>query len=108
MRLSAGGPQEKKGRPFAMGVTPFPYDLTAEAVEATQLWILDNTDLVAIKLDEGIPWQEALENKNAYDANFEGSLDWKSKYPKDKKVFLSMTPTVLSEPVLGEGTGPIS
>ncbi len=86
------GTQEKKARPFAMGVNPFPYELSAEAIEATQLWILDNTDLVSIKLDEGVPWQEALENKNTYDPAFEGSLDWKGKKPQDKKVFLSMTP----------------
>ena len=90
--MVAAGNQEKKGRPFAMGVTPFPYELSAEAIEATQLWILDNTDLVAIKLDEGVPWQEALENKKTYDPGFEGSLDWKGKKPQDKRVFLSMTP----------------
>ncbi len=90
--MVGAGNQEKKARPFAMGVTPFPYELTAEAVEATQLWILDNTDLVAIKLDEGVPWQEALENKNSYDPGFEASLDWKGKKPQDKKVFLSVTP----------------
>ena len=91
LALGAGG-QEKKARPFAMGVNPFPYDFTPEAVEATQLWILDNADLAVIKLDEGVPWQEALENKNSYDPNFEGDLDWKGKKPRDKKVFLSMTP----------------
>jgi len=90
--MVGAGNQDKKARPFAMGVTPFPYELTAEAIEATQLWILDNTDLVAIKVDEGVPWQEALENKNSYDPAFEGSLDWKGKKPQDKKVFLSTTP----------------
>jgi hypothetical protein len=90
-RAEAGG-QEKKARPFSMGVTPFPYDFTPEAVEATQLWILDNTDIVAIKLDEGVPWQEALENKNSYDPKFEESLSFKAKFPKEKKVFVSVTP----------------
>jgi len=88
----AAGNQERRARPFSMGVNPFPYELTPQAIEATQLWILDNTDLAAVKIDEGIPWQEALENKNAYDPSFEGSLDWKGKKPQDKKVFLSTTP----------------
>lgn len=91
LMVGAGG-QEKRARPFSMGVNPFPFDFTPEAVEATQLWILDNTDLAVIKLDEGVPWQEALENKNTYDPAFEGSLDWKGKKPQDKKVFLSVTP----------------
>ncbi|HZE95393.1 MAG TPA: hypothetical protein VE981_00040 [Planctomycetota bacterium] len=90
--LLAAGPQDKRTRPFAMGVNPFPYEITAEAVEATQLWILDNTDLAAVKFDEGVPWQEALENKNTYDPAFESSIDWKGKKPQDKKVFLSLTP----------------
>lgn len=89
--VAAGG-QERKARPFSMGVTPFPYDLSPEAIESTQLWILDHTDIVAIKLDDGVPWQEALENKNSYHPNFEESLAQKSKFPKDKRVFLSMTP----------------
>ena len=89
--IAAGG-QERKARPFSMGVTGFPYDMSPEAVEFTQLWILDNTDIVALKLDDGVPWQEALENKNAYHPNFEESLKQKSMFPKDKKVFLSVTP----------------
>ena len=90
--MVGAGNQEKRGRPFSMGVNPFPYEISAEAVETTQLWILDNTDLAVIKLDEGVPWQEALENKNSYDPGFEGSLDWKGKKPQDKRVFLSLTP----------------
>src|SRR5579863_4886256 len=89
---AATPPQEKKARPFSMGVNPFPYDLTPEAIEATQLWILDNTDLVTIKLDEGVPWEEALENKSSYDPAFEGSLEWRSKHPQDRRVFVSVTP----------------
>ena len=88
----ATGGQERKARPFSMGVTPFPYDMSPEAVEFTQLWILDNTDIVAIKLDDGVPWQEALENKNSYHPNYEESLKQKGMFPKDKRVFLSMTP----------------
>src|ERR1051325_7732942 len=87
LTIAAGG-QERRARPFSMGVTPFPYDISPEAVEATQLWILDNTDIVAVKLDEGVPWQDALENKNSYHPNFEESLKQKAMYPKDKKVFL--------------------
>jgi hypothetical protein len=87
----AGG-QEKKARPFSMGVGLFPYDFTPEAIEATQSWIAENTDIVAMKLDEGVPWQEALENKNTYDPKFEESLAMKAKAAKEKKVFVSVTP----------------
>jgi hypothetical protein len=84
--------QERKGRPFLMGVTAMPYDVSAEAIEATQNFIIENTDMVAIKFDEGIPWEEAFQNRNAYTPGFEKSFTDKSKFPKEKKVFLSVTP----------------
>lgn len=91
-RRADAGNQEKRARPFSMGVTAFPYDMTPQAVQDTQLWILDNTDIVALKFDEGIPWQEALENRNTYTEGFEASFTSKSQFPKEKKVFLSLTP----------------
>src|SRR5688500_4411954 len=84
--------QERTARPFLMGVPAMPYDFSAEAIEATQTFIVDHTDMVAIKFDEGIPWEEALQNRNTYTSGFEKSFTDKSKFPKEKKVFLSVTP----------------
>jgi hypothetical protein len=75
-----------------MGVTGIPYDFSAEAIEATLTFISDNTDMVAVKFDEGIPWEEAFQNRNTYTEGFEKSFADKSKFPKEKKVFLSVTP----------------
>jgi hypothetical protein len=55
-----------------------------------QTWIQDNTDLIAVKIDEGVPWQEALENKNSYDPKFEESLALKTKHAKEKRVFIAV------------------
>jgi hypothetical protein len=89
--LVAAGGQERKHRPFSMGVASWPHDLTPGAIEALHLFILDHTDLFAAKIDEGVPWPEALEKK-PYSAEFESSLEWKRKYPQDKRVLLSLTP----------------
>src|SRR5688572_18874133 len=75
--------QERKARPFLMGVTGIPYDYSAEAIEATLTFIADNTDMVAIKFDEGIPWEEAFQNRNTYTNGFEKSFTEKSKFPKE-------------------------
>jgi hypothetical protein len=47
----------------AWGFTPFPYDFTLEAVNRTYKVIEDDATLFAIHRDNGIPWQEALEDK---------------------------------------------
>ena len=47
-------------RPFAMGFTAFPYDLSYEAVEATYRFVADHGDLIAFHHDAGVPWPEAL------------------------------------------------
>ncbi len=87
----AGPGQERKSRPFSMGVSTLPHDLTPEAIDALYLFILDHTDLFAAKVDEGVPWMEALE-KRPYSKSLEDSLAWKMKRPENKRVFLSLTP----------------
>ena len=66
--------QEHKTRPFYMGFTPFPWDMTAEAAEATNKFIVNNGDIIAHHLGAGVPWPEALEDK-PFDANLE--KDWR-------------------------------
>src|SRR5262245_42501861 len=46
-------------RPFRMGFTAFPPDVTAEAVNQTRQFVRTNTDLIAHHI-EGVPWAEAL------------------------------------------------
>ena len=45
------------------GFTPFPADITPQAVERAYKVIADDATLFSIHRDDGIPWQEALENK---------------------------------------------
>jgi len=62
--LTAGlGQRSFAASETAWGFTPFPYDFTLEAVNTTYKVIEDDATLFAIHRDNGIPWQEALENK---------------------------------------------
>ncbi len=51
--LPAG--EEQSARHFAMGFTPFPWDISIEAVAATDAYITKNGDIVAHHFDNGIP-----------------------------------------------------
>lgn len=50
-----GGPS----RSFALGATPFPYDLTVEAVDWVYDHLVTDGDLYAFHTTEGVPWVEA-------------------------------------------------
>lgn len=53
----------KTVRPFYMGFSPWPYDLTLEAVEWTDQAIKAHGDIIEQHFEEGVPWQEALDNR---------------------------------------------
>ena len=87
----AAGPAMGQSRPFRMGFTAFPYDITAEAVEQTRRFVRENADLIAHHI-EGVPWAEALR-----DAPFpkEVQSDHESKRsmkPAGAKVYLAVSP----------------
>lgn len=81
-----------KERPFFMGFTPFPWDITPAAVKSTYEGIIANGDIICHHLDNGVPWTEALEDK-PFSAHIRD--DWKTRKdgtPKDFKVFVAVTP----------------
>ena len=49
-------------RPFRMGFTAFPHDVTAEALKQTRQFVRTNADLIAHHI-EGVPWAGALADK---------------------------------------------
>jgi hypothetical protein len=79
------------GRTFRMGFTPFPYDMTEEAVKDTYKFIAGNADIVAHHM-ESVPWIEALRGQ-PFSASLEDN--WKIRKagtPKGAKVYLALTP----------------
>jgi hypothetical protein len=87
----AGGPQERKSRPFHMGTTMMPHDMSLEGIASMLAFIKDNVDLVGRKLDDGVPWQEAL-TKSFYPEELEKKIAEESKPPEGKRVYLATTP----------------
>jgi hypothetical protein len=61
-------------RSFYMGFTPWPYAATIAAIDDTYVKIQQHGDIVAIHLDNGIPWPEAYAG-TPYHPNFEAELN---------------------------------
>lgn len=81
-----------ESRPFYMGVTPWPYDFTAEAQQYTYETIGAHTDLVAHHFDEGIPWPEALAGE-PYHPSVRGAIDTRVGHLQEvERVYLAITP----------------
>jgi len=88
---SAGPP-----RHYHLGFTPFPYDITSEALSYVYEKIAVDADIIAHHFDGGIPWPEALEglpyNDNLMD-------DWQRREtftPPGHKVYVAITPISVS------------
>ncbi|MEZ5331240.1 MAG: hypothetical protein R2991_04130 [Thermoanaerobaculia bacterium] len=53
-------PAQGSERPFRLGFTPYPPDVTDEAIAWTYAGISTTADLIAHHFDNGVPWEEAL------------------------------------------------
>ncbi len=78
-------------RPFRMGFTPFPYDISFEAVDYSYTTVFAEGDLIMHHFDSGVPWVEALEGTISQHLQD----DWNYRLlrtPENHPVFLSLTP----------------
>jgi hypothetical protein len=90
--LAVSAPAEDSERKTAFGFTPFPYDISEEAVETTHKLIVENGSIYALHFDNGIPWKEALENK-PFPKKIQD--EWESsarKIPAGHKVYVGLAP----------------
>ena len=76
-------------RPFVMGFTRWPADLTPEGVAAAQKFADLHGDIIALMFIGGIPWTEALEGK-PYPKDVQDTLA--DRPSSEKKLFLSISP----------------
>ncbi len=79
-------------RHFLMGFTPFPYEISQQAVDNTYQNIIRDGDMVLAHFDNGILWNEALN-----DLPFPGNVQYEinqivTRIPPDHKIFLTTTP----------------
>jgi len=85
-------PMAVKTRPFYMGFTPFPPDITPAAVQSTYKGIAAYADIICHHLDDGVPWPEALDDKPFSEHLRNGWKTRKDNTPAGFKVFVAVTP----------------
>jgi hypothetical protein len=78
-------------RPFYLSFTPFPHEISVEAVDYAYTQIGKDADMITHSFDEGVPWVEALSNQpfSKYIQD-----DWnlrKTKTPSGHKVFVQQS-----------------
>ncbi|HVF85913.1 MAG TPA: glycosyl hydrolase 53 family protein [Abditibacteriaceae bacterium] len=76
-------------RPFLMGFTRWPADLTLEGITISQDFAYKHGDIVSVMFIGGIPWQESLDGK-PFSADVENNFQ--NLPPPGKKLFLSISP----------------
>jgi hypothetical protein len=85
-------PAVVRDRPFFMGFTPFPWDVSPAAVQSTYDGITANADIICHHFDDGVPWPEALEDKPFSAHLRDGWKTRKDNTPEGFKVFVAVTP----------------
>ena len=78
-------------RSFYMSFTPFPYEISYEAVDWTYAHIAADADMITHSFDEGIPWVQAL-NDEPFSAHIMD--DWtyrKNNSPAGHKIFIQQS-----------------
>jgi hypothetical protein len=76
-------------RPFHMGFTRWPADLTLEGFLTAQNFAHEHGDIVSVMFIGGLPWPEALEGTE-FSKDVDRNLGYRP--PSGKKLFLSISP----------------
>lgn len=81
-----------ESRSFHIGMGPWPYAFTQEALDETFDLVAAHTDLVMHHFDWGVPWPEALAG-GPYHPSVESQLSYRaSKRRPGQKVYLALAP----------------
>jgi hypothetical protein len=82
-----------ESRPFYMGFTAFPYELSLESLNETYANVAEDGDILLTHLDAGVPWDEALSGDDfpsEITNTLQRALD---ELGPTQKLFLTATPT---------------
>lgn len=83
---------EATSRPFRMGFSPYPYQVSVESGEYISGKLAVEADIINHRLDKGVPWEEALRG-DAFPESMR--VDWafrKNLAKGGHKVYVSVTP----------------
>jgi len=91
-QTNQGLTQQNKTRTFYMGLTPFPYDITKEAVDNTYQFLSEHTDIIAHHFDSGVPWPEAY-NQQEYHQKVQENINIRIQHKNNlQETYLALTP----------------
>jgi hypothetical protein len=79
-------------RPFYLSFTPFPYEISTQAIDFSYDRISKDADMITHSFDEGIPWIEALNNQPFSKKIQDDWTNRLSKTPKNHKIFVQQSP----------------
>jgi hypothetical protein len=89
--LSCSDEKKTVSRGFHMGFTPFPYDISLDAVNFTYQKIAEDGDIINHHFDNGVPWPEALEG-SAFNDNVINDWNYRKDHtPQSHKIYLSVS-----------------
>lgn len=86
---TASGADAPKSRPFHMGFTRWPADLTADGILTAQNFAHEHGDIVSVCFIGGIPWPESLAG-GPYSKDVQDNLAYRP--PAGKKLLLQIAP----------------
>jgi hypothetical protein len=104
--IAASAADTAASRPFRMGFTAFPHDITAQAIEQTRQFVRTNADLIAYHI-EGVPWAEAFKNEPFPKELMADRESKRSMKPPNAKVYLAISPGRGDLKVAEKGTTPL-
>lgn len=84
--------QPTVSRSFYLGFTPFPHEISVEAVQYTYDRISEDADLIVHHFDNGVPWPEALDGEPFAQVVQDDWAFRRSLTPETHKVLLTFTP----------------
>src|SRR3954463_12075691 len=101
-----GGPGygADSGRPLRVSISPFPYDKTTTAVETVSRIVRENANLYTVQLDNGVPWEAALEGK-AYSSEVMEQWNRHKKAIGTNAVYLAIAPLAEDRTSWAPGSG---
>jgi len=87
--------QDAGGRTFRMGFTPFPHDLSLEALLWVDGFLSREADIVACHF-EGVPWTEALSGEPFHPKLLDDWARTRAAVPDGGRLYLALTPIALT------------
>jgi hypothetical protein len=92
---TGGATPAAPSRTFYMGFSPWPYDLTQQAVDWVYANISSNGDMISQHMEEGVPWPEAyspLSHPTPFSQDYIATIQYRVQHSVGRKLLLQINP----------------